>query len=192
MKRFIVIYILFVFGQAFSQNSVPVKNNFEVLKELYSGITSEVCSLVPKNVKNIYLKISSDENNRVPENFLIENIGNLYSVTVKDSSNVLEIIPVTVVQYQNFQEDNDKFTREIKCLISARIKVNNAVQSKNIVKIYSDTLNISDMQSIGHNRINVNKDKLINKNVFDSLLMPVIVLASVGVFVYLLFSIRSN
>jgi hypothetical protein len=191
MMRYYIFCMFFVFSFAVSQNSNSVKNNFEILKELYSKISSEIVPVIPQEVKSINLRISGDENNQVAENFLREILGSNYIPSI-DSLSICEIIDNTKIQYSELQSNSDKFVRDVKCLVSVKVNIKGMIKSKNIIKNYSDTLDISDLQSIEYSKIYVNKENFKNKNIFDTLFQPVIILTGLGLLVYLLFSIRSN
>jgi hypothetical protein len=194
MKRFLIIYIILISGSLLAQNNLTVRNNFEALKELYSKVTADICLLISNDSKNLNLKVSGDDNNFIVENLIREILSSSYNLNLMnpDSLRNLEIIQNTKVQYLDFPENNEKFIREIKCLVSAKLNLNGEIRTKNIVKTFSDTLNISEVQNIDYSKIYVNKENLTRKNPFDFLFQPVIILVSLGVFVYLLFSIRSN
>jgi hypothetical protein len=194
MKSFFVFFLFFLGRFVFAQNEITPKNNFEVLRNLYSEVSTEICAIIPAEVKNINIQITGDENNFIVENFLREGIVNKCNLNIssESSQSSLEIIQNTKIQYLNISGSDDKFVRDFNCLISARLNRMGIIKTKSFEKKYCDTLIISDLQIVDHTKIRVNKERLVTKNILEILFQPVIILAGLGVFVYLLFSIRSN
>jgi hypothetical protein len=194
MKRFFVFCFFFICRFAIAQNGITPDNNFEILRSLYSEISAEICAIIPMDAKNINIHITGDESNFIVENFLRENLKKSCNLDLnsENSLSILEIVQNTKIQYFDLPGNDDKFARDFKCLVSVRINQKGIINTKSFIKKFCDTLNISDQKLVDYNKIDVIKEKLKNKNIFEILFQPVVILAGLGIFVYLLFSIRSN
>jgi hypothetical protein len=191
----IIFFVIFISITPAQTKYFNYKENFSILKDLYSEISRQICDYLPNDIKSLKLIISGEQNGWIVENLLRENISKClpelkYSIT--DTSLVLDINQDTKIFYYKVLNKEELFSRTIRCNLIIKFTNRVNIISRSIMKTFTDTLPLADIQFVDNNKIFVNKENLGENGIFDTLFQPVIILVSIGTLIYLFFSVRSN
>jgi hypothetical protein len=188
------LFFLFYQNILAQSNTIVPESNLEIFKKIYYDISGEIIKQIPDSIKQYNLIISGKQNNWVVENLIREympknnhdnKINNLvnYNIEIDHDSKVI---------YKKTSNNDNIVNRYFTCQVLTRMRFNDITTIKNFNKSYSDSIQTSYIPLVEHDKITVFQDYEEDKNIFDILFEPLIILSSVGILVYLFFSVRSN
>jgi cytidylate kinase len=188
---FISLLVILVF-RCTAQTQTKVITNLGILESCYNSISKDILKDISNNNKFIILSIDSDSNSFLFEQIFRNELSLNGFVVINSVDSFflkVDVCSETKVRYEKIK-GNENFIRDV--LVSSIVSIDSNDNTRLYKKNYSDTLSIYDIDYINNKRIKVYSESLNETGFWNSLLKPLVILASAGLSVYLLFTVRSK
>jgi len=190
-KIFFLLLIILIFG-CIAEAQTKIITNIEVLETCYKNISKNIVKDMRSDNKFVLLSVESDSNSFLFEQiFRNELILNGF-VIISYSDSLFSKINVyleTKIRYERIK-GNENFIRDV--FVSSVVSLGSDERGKLYKSNYCDTLSKGVINYIDNKKIRVYSESLNEMSFWNSLFKPVIILASAGLMVYLLFTVRSK
>ena len=190
-KIFFLFPVVFIFVCS-AEAQTKVITNIEVLETCYKNISKDIVKDISSDNKFVVLSVVRDSNSFLFEQiFRNELILNDF-VIINYSDSLFSKINVyleTKIRYEGIKS-NENFIRDV--IVSSVVSLGSDEREQLYKSNYCDTLSKGVIDYIDNKKIRVYSENLNELSFWNSLFKPVIILASAGLMVYLLFTVRSK